>query len=123
LSIAAELFDVATDPERCCGTGRVVHRLHGLLIKFEHSGTAAQFSFIAIPSYLIYALGSVTLIKSALDLVWVVVFPPVGFADYNDNVHTPAVKRTGSGTSGVCKRWRQRCSWGGGKNMEAMKDR
>lgn len=97
----------------------MVHRLHGLLIKFEHSGTVAQFSFSSIPSYLVYALGSVTLIKSALDLVWMFVFPFMGCADYNDSVYTPAVKSPGSGNSGACKAWKRRCCWKAKATMKA----
>lgn len=89
--------------EVCCGTGRVVHRLHGLLIKFGHSGHAGQFSFTAIPSHLIYSLGSVTLIKAALDLVWSVLFKKLSLADYTDDIHKKAVKTPGSGKSGFWK--------------------
>jgi hypothetical protein len=100
----ANNYDVSANPDRCCGTRRVVHRMHGLLIKFRHSGTAGQFSFLAVPSYLFYALGSVAIIKSVLDLMWSVVFPYVALSDYCDDIYMPAVKRSGSGSSGYWKK-------------------
>lgn len=94
------------DPERCCGTRRLVHRLHGLLINFEHSGTAGQFSFTAIPNQLVYTLGYVTILKKMLDFVWSVVFPlaPRLFPNYLDFVYTKAKRRKGSGD---CKLWKR----------------
>ena len=72
---------------RCCGTSRIVQRLHGLLFKFDHSGAAGRFSFTAIPNHLVYALGYVTVIKTVLDLVWSLLFPPLGLPDYNEKVY------------------------------------
>jgi hypothetical protein len=101
------------DPDRCCGTRRVVQRLHGILIKFRHSGTAGQFSFAAVPGYLIYALGSVTVVKTALDFAWMFLFPMLGWSDYNRDVFKPALKRAGSGNSGTWRSSRlgKACRW------------
>jgi hypothetical protein len=94
------------NPERCCGTGRLIHRLHGVLIKFHHSGTAGQFSIIAVLSHLIYALGSVTILKAPLDFAWCILFPCLGLDDYNKDVCSEAKKRKGSGKSTLRQKFR-----------------
>lgn len=81
------------NPAQCCGTSRIVHRLHGLLFKFDHTGAVGRFSFTAIPHHLVYALGYITIWKNVLDLVWSLGFPWFGLPDYNDEVYSKLTKR------------------------------
>ena len=102
----------------CCGTSRTVHRLHGLLLKFKHSGTAGQFCFISILNHLLVALGSVTLLKTLLDYVWIYLFPLLGIADYTTDVFAlaslpaapPATQRLRNVTARLREDARQRRS-------------
>jgi hypothetical protein len=92
------------DPDNsdlCCGTSRVVRRLHGLLMRFEHSGTAGQFSFSCILNHMLVALGSATLIKTLLDYVWIYVFPALRMGDYNEEVFKMATVAKSNRRDGV----------------------
>jgi len=68
------------------GETRRIRTYYGLHFKIHVSGKAKQFSWTKLISEIVIKFGLLGVVSSVLDLLWQVVFPLIGFPDYNDLV-------------------------------------
>jgi hypothetical protein len=77
---------------------RRVRTYYGLHFKLVVAGKAEKFSWSKLLSEIVLNFGLFGVISAVLDLLWQIVFPLVGFPDYNDLVYsavTVAQENTG----------------------------
>ena len=68
-------------------THRRVRTYYGLHFKVVLAGKAEKFSWSKLLSEIVLKFGLLGVISAVLDLLWQIVFPLVGFPDYNDLVY------------------------------------
>ena len=68
-------------------TQRRVRTYYGLHFKLVVAGKAEKFSWSKLLSEIVLKFGLFGVISTILDLLWQIVFPLVGFPDYNDLVY------------------------------------
>ena len=73
---------------------------YGLQFKLQVSGKAKQFSWSKLISEVVITFGLLGVVNNVLDLVWQLVFPLLGFPDYNDLVYR-SVRPGGEEDSGL----------------------
>lgn len=75
---------------------RRVRTYYGLHFKLVVAGKAEKFSWSKLLSEIVLNFGLFGVISAVLDLLWQIVFPLVGFPDYNDLVYSAVtVENTG----------------------------
>ena len=75
---------------------------HGLQFKLQVSGKAKRFSWPKLISEIVITFGLLGVVNTVLDLIWQLVFPLIGFPDYNDLVYR-SVSHRGQGDSPEAK--------------------
>ena len=65
---------------------RTIRTYYGLHFKLRVSGQARRFSWSCLLSEIVLKFGLLGVITTILDLLWQIVFPWLGFPDYNDLV-------------------------------------
>ena len=73
---------------------------YGLQFKLQVSGKAKRFSWSKLISEVVITFGLLGVVNNVLDLVWQLVFPLLGFPDYNDLVYR-SVRPGGQEDSGL----------------------
>ena len=73
---------------------------YGLQFKLQVSGKAKRFSWSKLISEVVITFGLLGVVNNVLDLVWQLVFPLLGFPDYNDLVYR-SVRPEGQEDSGL----------------------
>lgn len=68
------------------GDQRITRTSYGLHFKLKVSGQARRFSWSCLLSEIVIKFGLLGVITTILDLLWQIVFPWLGFPDYNDLV-------------------------------------
>ena len=68
-------------------TQRRVRTYYGLHFKLLVAGKAKKFSWSKLLSEIVMKFGLFGVVSTILDLLWQIVFPMVGFPDYNDLVY------------------------------------
>lgn len=80
-------------------THRRVRTSYGLHFKLMLAGQARKFSWSKLLSEIILKFGLFGIITTILDILWQIVFPMMGFPDYNDlvykNVRHPELENSG----------------------------
>ena len=66
---------------------RRVRTYYGLHFKLAVAGKAKRFSWAKLVSEIVMKFGLFGVVSTILDLLWQIVFPMVGFPDYNDLVY------------------------------------
>ena len=66
---------------------RTTRTYYGLQFKLQVSGKAKRFSWSKLISEIVITFGLLGVVNNVLDLVWQLVFPLLGFPDYNDLVY------------------------------------
>ena len=66
---------------------RRVRTYYGLHFKLMDVGKAKKFSWSKLLSEIVMKFGLFGVVSTILDLLWQIVFPMVGFPDYNDLVY------------------------------------
>jgi hypothetical protein len=93
LALASYKPRVHVQTDGVAGARQLV-KVHGLLFKVVQKGRAGRFSVNALLEQLGIKMGLLALLQSALDVVWLYVFPLLGFAYWADHVYeevsTPA---------------------------------
>ena len=74
---------------------------YGLQFKLQVSGKAKRFSWSKLISEVVITFGLLGVVNNVLDLVWQLVFPLLGFPDYNDLVYRTVSHRGERGDSGL----------------------
>ena len=73
---------------------------YGLQFKLQVSGKAKRFSWSKLISEVVITFGLLGVVNNVLDLVWQLLFPLLGFPDYNDLVYR-SVRPEGQEDSGL----------------------
>ena len=68
-------------------TQRRVRTYYGMHFKLMVAGKAKKFSWGKLLSEIVMKFGLFGVVSTILDLLWQIVFPMVGFPDYNDLVY------------------------------------
>ena len=68
------------------GDTRRTRTYYGLHFKLHVSGKAKKFSWSKLISEVVITFGLLGVVSTVLDLIWQLVFPLLGFPDYNDLV-------------------------------------
>ena len=66
---------------------RRVRTYYGLHFKLMIAGKAKRFSWSKLLSEIVMKFGLFGVVSTVLDLLWQIVFPLLGFPDYNDLVY------------------------------------
>ena len=80
------------------GDTRTTRTYYGIHFKISVTGKAKRFSWTKLLSEIVLKFGLLGVMTNILDLVWQVVFPWLGYPDYNNLVFScvsppPAVER------------------------------
>ena len=78
---------------------RRVRTYFGLHFKLMVVGKAKKFSWSKLLSEIVMKFGLFGVVSTILDLLWQIVFPMVGFPDYNDLVFKSVKVKEGETTS------------------------
>ena len=76
---------------------RLVQKQHGVYVRFVQRGRAGRCSVVSFGTQMLYGLGSLALVTTAIDLLWQYLLPVWTGEDYNpaviEHVSSPALRK------------------------------